>query len=119
MTDNYRSDIQELLDDRFADDPRVMSGLMFGHPGYKRDGRVFCFVYDDGLTIKLSKADYAACLELEEARTFSPRGTPMGTWVVLTYADAPEYLDHWDWVEKALAYIVTDAAAPPKKKKKR
>ncbi len=119
MTDNYRRDIQELLDDRFADDPRVMSGLMFGHPGYKREGRVFCFVYADGLALKLAPADYRACLELDEAEPFCPRGTPMGTWVVLSYPDAPEYLDNWQWVEKALAYIITAEAAPPRKKKKR
>ncbi len=119
MTASYRDDILEVLVDQFADDARVQQGLMFGHPGFKRGNRVFCFVYDDGLTLKLSKTDYTACLELEDAVPFSPRGTPMGTWVVLTYADAPEYLENWQWVEKALAYIVTDEAAPPKKKKKK
>ncbi|MCH7529065.1 MAG: hypothetical protein IH972_05890 [Candidatus Marinimicrobia bacterium] len=119
MPAGYRDDILEVLEEQFRDDSRVMRGLIFGHPGFKRINRVFCFVYADGLTLKLPPADYRACLELEEAEPFSPRGSPMGTWVVLSYPDAPEYLDNWQWVEKALAYIITDEAAPPKKKKKR
>ncbi len=118
MTANYRDDILEVVEERLAADARVQSGLIFGHPGFKRGNRVFCFVYADGLTLKLSPEDYRACLELDEAQPFSPGGTPMGTWVVLSYPDAPEYLDNWDWVEKALAYIITDEAAPPKKKKR-
>jgi hypothetical protein len=41
----------------------------------------------------------------------------MGTWAVLTYPEAQDYLEHWEWVEKAMAYIVTDEAAPPQKSK--
>ncbi len=119
MPAGYRDDIPEVLEEQFRDDTRVRQGLIFGHPGFKRGDRVFCFVYADGLTLKLSPADYRTCLELEEAVPFSPRGTPMGTWVVLSYPDAPQYLDNWQWVEKALAYIITDEAAPPRKKKKR
>ncbi len=121
MTANYRDDILEVLEDQFRYDSRVRPGLIFGHPGFKRVGRVFCFVYADGLTLKLSPENYRVCLELDEAEPFAPppRDTPMGTWVVLSFPDAPQYLEHWHWVEKALAYIVTDEAAPPKKKKKR
>ncbi len=56
---------------------------------------------------------------LEEAEPFAPGGSKMGTWVLLSFPEARDYLEQWHWLEKALAYIVTDEAAPPKKKRKR
>jgi hypothetical protein len=115
----YRDDILEVLDDRFVEYPLVMRGLIFGHPAYKIDNKVFAFVAGDGLSVKLSKTDYEKCLELDFTETFAPGGTPMGTWVIITYADAPEYLDNWHWIEKAMAFIQTAEGAPPKKKRKK
>ncbi len=115
----YREDILEVLDDRFADYPLVMRGLIFGHPGYKIDNKVFAFVVGDGLSVKLPRTDYDKCLEQDFAETFAPRGTPMGTWIIITYPDAPEYLENWHWIEKAMAFIQTPEGAPPKKKRKK
>lgn len=92
---------------------------MFGHPGFSINGRFFCFAFEDGLTIKLQPDDYEEAVQLEESEVFKPRGTPMGTWVILTYPESEDYISNWKWIEKAMAYIVTDAAAPPKKRKKR
>ena len=119
MPSNFRDDIVEILEDQFADLPGVHSGMIFGHPGFKVGNRVFCFAWEDGLCLKLPKADYEAALELEEAEPFAPGGSRMGTWVVISFPEAPQYLEQWHWVEKALAYIVTDEAAPPKKRRKR
>ncbi len=115
---NYRDDIVDIVGERFSEYAEVRQGKMFGHPGFSIIGRFFCFAYEDGMAIKLSPADYARILESEEAEKFKPGGSPMGTWAVLTYIDAEEYLEHWEWLEKAMAYIVTDEAAPPKKRKK-
>ncbi len=116
----YREELVEMLESRLlAENPEVQKGKMFGQPGFHINKRFFCFAYDDGISMKLSKDDYAEILALEEARKFSPKGSPMGTWAVLTYPESEEYYDHWEWLEKAMAYIVTDEAAPPKKKKKK
>ncbi|UCH63648.1 MAG: hypothetical protein JSU77_04165 [Fidelibacterota bacterium] len=119
MVASHRDDILEILEDQFADLPGVHRGMIFGHPGFKVGDRVFCFAWEDGLCLKLPKADYEAALELEEAEAFAPGGSKMGTWVVLSFPEAPQYLEQWHWVDKALAYIVTDEAAPPKKRSKR
>jgi hypothetical protein len=42
----------------------------------------------------------------------------MGTWAVLTYPEAEDYITNWQWLEKAMAFIVTDEGAPPKKRKR-
>ena len=114
-----REDILEILEEQFNEDPNVVRGKMFGCIGYKINERFFCFLFADGLCLKLSTQDYEELLELDEAETFKPRGTPMGTWVILTYPEAESYYSNWAWVEKAMAYIVTDEAAPPKKKRKK
>ena len=119
MAGDYRDDILEVLDDRFTDYPLVMRGLIFGHPAYKIDHMVFAFATGDGLGMKLQRTDYEACLELDNTEVFAPRGTPMGTWVIITYADAPEYLENWHWIEKAMAFIQTPEGAPPQKKRKK
>lgn len=115
----YRDDILEVLEDQFAELPGIHPGMIFGHPAFKVGDRVFCFAWEDGLCLKLPKADYEAALELEESEPFAPGGSRMGTWVVLSFPEAPQYLEQWHWVEKALAYIVTDEAAPPKKRRKK
>ncbi len=119
MAGDYRDDILEVLDDRFVDYPMVVRSLIFGHPAYKIEHKVFAFVSGDGLCVKLPKADYDKCLELDYTETFAPGGTPMGTWVIITYADAPEYLDNWHWISKAMDFIQTPEGAPPKKKRKK
>lgn len=118
---HYREDIIEAIETRLmSEHPEVAKGKIFGHPGFMVNRRVFCFVYEDGLCMKLSKSDYEDILKLDNTEKFAPMGErPMGTWVVLTYPEAEEYLDNWHWLEKSLEYIVTDEAAPPKKSSKR
>ena len=116
---NYREDIIDAIETRLMQYPEVHKGRMFGHPGFSIQKRFFCFAYEDGLALKLCKTDYAEALQLEETEPFKPGGSsPMGTWIILTYPEAEEYLEHWEWLEKAMAYIVTAEAAPPKKKRK-
>lgn len=114
----YREDIIDKIGSRFRDYPEVRRSVIFGHPGYSIIGRVFCFAYEDGLTLKLHPNDYSEALKLEETVQFCPGSSPMGTWVVFTYPDGEDYLENWRWIEKAMVYIVTDEAAPPKKRKK-
>jgi|GEM_PF-1252570 len=117
---NYREDIIEAIEARLMmEHPEVEKKRIFGHLGFAVNKRVFCFAYEDGLCLKLSRQDYEELLKMDSTEKFAPMGEkPMGTWAVLTYAEPQEYLENWDWIEKALSYIVTDEAAPPKKNKK-
>lgn len=116
---DFRDDIIDRLETRFREYHEVISGRIFGHVGFSINRRFFCFGYEDGLAIKLHPDDYAKILQLDETESFRPGGSAMGTWAVLTYPDAEQYLDNWHWIDKAMAYIVTDEAAPPKKSRKR
>ena len=118
MHHNYRDDLVELLHFEMKRYPDVARGMIFGHPGWKWQNRVFAFPYEDGICLKMPVADYAAALALPEAEPFCPMGErPMSTWVVITYPEAEKYLEKWDLIDKALAYVKTDEGAPGKRKK--
>jgi hypothetical protein len=117
---NYRDDILHILEHEMKRYPDVMRGMIFGHPGWKWQNRVFAFPFEDGLCVKLPRADYEAALQLAEVTPFTPMGErPMGTWAVITYPESETYLQQWHWIEKALAYVKTDEGAPQKKSRKR
>ena len=115
----FREDIMDLLEMKFADYPEVYKGKMFGHPGFRIGDRFFTFAFADGIALKVSPAVYKQMLKLDEAEAFSPHGTPMGTWVTLTYPEAESYIENWNWIEKAMDFIGTDEAKPPQKKRKK
>jgi hypothetical protein len=116
---DYREDILDTIAARMKHYPEVGRGMVFGHPSWHVGGRYFCMPFEDGLALKLSRSDFEAILKLPEAEPFAPGGgRAMGTWAVLTYPEAEAYLDNWQWIEKSLAYIKTDEAAPVKKRRK-
>ena len=117
---HYRDDILDILQREMKRYPDVTRGMIFGHPGWKWQNRVFAFPFEDGLCLKLPRADYEAALKLPEAAPFTPMGErPMGTWAVITYPESETYLQNWHWIEKALAYVKTDEGAPVKKSRKK
>ena len=97
MKAEYRDDIVDLVGQQLRSYTEVGKGMVFGHPGHHVGGRYFCIAYQDGVALKLSQTDYDAALRLEEAEPFSPGGSPMGTWVVLTYPEAEQYLAGLPW----------------------
>ena len=120
MDSNYRDDLVEFLSHELKRYPDVVRGMIFGHPGWKWQNRVFVFPFEDGLCLKLPKDDYNLALATPEGEPFCPMGErPMGTWAVITYPDSETYLQNWHWIEKALAYVKTDAGAPQKKGKRK
>lgn len=117
---NYRDDLLEYFENRLFTFPDVEPKMIFGHPGFSIMNRIFCFLYEDGLSIKLPGDIQKKILRSDpNARPFSPGGTPMGTWVVLTQPDPGEYHGYWELIELSMDYITTPEAAPPKKRKKR
>jgi hypothetical protein len=120
MNSNYRDDLVELLHHEMKRYPDVARGMIFGHPGWKWQNRVFAFPFEDGVCLKLPKTDYDAALALPEAEPFCPMGErPMGTWDVITYPEAETYLAKWEWIDKALAYVKTDEGAPKQRGKRK
>lgn len=116
MDSNYRDDILALLEREMKRYPEVNRGMIFGHPGWKWQNRVFAFPFEDGLCLKLPKAIYAEALALPEGEPFCPMGErPMGSWAVITYPEVESYLSNWRWIDTALAFVKTDEGAPVKK----
>jgi len=50
---NYNETHKTQIDEMVLAMPGVTSGKMFGYPGYKIKGKVFAFVGDEGIGIKL------------------------------------------------------------------
>ena len=120
MNNNYRDDLVEFLTHELKRYPDVARGMIFGHPGWKWQNRVFVFPYEDGICLKLPREDYEAALASPVGEPFCPMGErPMGTWAVITYSECETYLENWHWIETALAYVKTDAGAPAKKPTKK
>jgi len=120
MDSNYRDDLVELLSREMKRYPDVVRGMIFGHPGWKWQNRVFIFPFEDGVCVKLPRKEYEEALGLPEVAPFCPMGErPMGTWVVVSYPESETYLREWRWIDLALAYVKTDEGAPVKKPKKK
>jgi len=112
----YRDDILEYLENRLFQYPEIEPKKIFGHPGFSIINRIFCFVYEDGLSIKLPRETYTRLLEEDQnTAPFTPRKSPMGTWVVLTLPDPQDYDGYWKLIEEAMDYIITPEANPKKR----
>ncbi|MBM3329851.1 MAG: hypothetical protein FJY67_10355 [Calditrichaeota bacterium] len=113
---NFRDDLLDFLIDRFRAYPDVKRGMIFGCPSFQWSGRYFCCLYEDGALLKLSCDDYNEALKQDGWTPFAPMGErPMGTWTVISLPDTEDYLEAWEWFDRAYWYIQTDAAAPVRK----
>ena len=114
MTD-YRDDLLEYLERRFAGDPDVFFGKMMGHPGLKLEtnNKFFVFVYEDGFALKLPPGLYEEALARSDFTPFQPGSDekPMSTWVVWSLPEPEEYEPDWDlFIHGAKHYTASEPA---------
>ena len=88
----------------FARDRRVSTGRIFVSTGLKVDGKVFAFVRQGTLVLKLPQARVAELIAVGDGAPFDRgRGTPMREWVSIASG-------HGDWValaKEARAFVAT------------
>ena len=96
--------VQDVLEQ--IGETRVRQKGVFGGRGFLAGSSAFVIVWDDGLLVKLPRADYERALAEQGVTPFAPAGErPMSTWVVVAgevVADDPELTD---WVRRGLRGI--------------
>jgi hypothetical protein len=81
----------------------AITGMMFGMPCLKNNGKAFAGFYKGAMVFKLGTPKHAEALALPGARLFDPMGgRPMKEWVEVP----PEYSSRWlDLAHEARHYV--------------
>lgn len=86
--------------------PSARQKNVFGGRGFLLGKSAFVIVWDEGLIVKLTKAEYPRALAMRGVTPFAPvDDRPMTTWVVVApdeLADDPELRE---WLERGLAAV--------------
>ena len=90
-----RDDVKEILAQIASSSPRYRLGKIMGHTGVYVGRKMAAFASDDGVGLKIRKADTEKILkEYPDCRVFMPMGRQMSGWVVLTLDNAEDYITH-------------------------
>ncbi len=100
-----REDVEEWADKVFVDEFGFYKRKTFSSPSYYKGGKMFAFVYGDGLGLKFTE-ERAAELVASDPVTYSPfdpgGNAPMKRWVIVSYPDVPSYDDARGLIEESL-----------------
>ncbi|MDK3162035.1 MmcQ/YjbR family DNA-binding protein [Anaerolineae bacterium CFX9] len=107
MSEAYRADVLELISEVIGQMPGVRASRAFGHPCFKVDGRIFCFVGEDGIALKLTEKRIAQLVEQDEVyRVFEPMyGTRWKTWLSIERPAAEDYLQDIELFEESIGIV--------------
>lgn len=101
----FRPEFKDVMDDLLLPIPGIKSGKGFGHIAYKVNGKIFCFVGDKHIIIKLpAKRVQSVIAEVPAAAPFEANGV-WKEWVALTHEDPDDYRQHEDLYHESLEYV--------------
>ncbi len=86
--------------------PNIKRGQMFGIATLYVNGNAFASYFHGSMVFKLTGAEHAQALALQDAVLFDPSGSnrPMKQWVQLLAV----HRDQWEqWADAALSYVST------------
>lgn len=107
------SALQEELGALLMGWPQVDTRRMFGCQAFLVGGKLFAFLTEGGVVLKLPVSRREELLDRLRARPFMHRGVPFGAWVELPLA-APADLDQARVaVGKSYAYVQARARSSP------
>ncbi len=80
--------LQRAVDDVVREWPDVKAKSVFGHRGYVRGRKMFAFLANGGIALKIGGEDELTALYLREGvEPFAYNGMPMRQWPVLPLGD--------------------------------
>lgn len=109
--------IRELIDD----DPRIREKHMFGGIAFMASGNMAIGIIRDELMVRVGPEGHAAALALPHARPMDFTGRPMRGFVQVAPAGFEDDTDLRAWIERGVAYAVSQPTKPsraPAKKKR-
>lgn len=103
MSSDPRAEYDAVVSEIKASSPAT-SGLMFGMPCLKNNGKAFAGYYEGAMVFKLGGATHTEALALFGSRLFDPtgRGRPMKEWVEVPVEHASRWLE---LAREALHYV--------------
>jgi hypothetical protein len=102
---SYRPEFKEVMDDLLLVIPGIATGKGFGHIVYKVNGKIFCFVGDEQIILKLpQKRVKAVIADLPEAKPFEANGV-WKEWVAIVHDDPEAYRQHEDLYHESLEFV--------------
>jgi hypothetical protein len=103
MSSGSRAKYDAVVSEMLASSPAT-SGMMFGMPCLKNNGKAFAGFYQGAMVFKLGGPRHAEALALSGARLFDPssRGRPMKEWIEVPGEHASRWLE---LAQEALHYV--------------
>ncbi len=102
MSSDPRAEYDAVVSEMIASTP-ANSGMMFGMPCLKNNGKAFAGFYNGAMVFKLGGARHAEALALSGSRSFDPMGgRPMKEWVEVPAEHASRWLE---LAQEALRYV--------------
>jgi hypothetical protein len=102
MSSDPRAEYDAVVSEIKASSPAI-SGMMFGMPCLKNNGKAFAGFYNGTMVFKLGGARHADALALSGSRLFDPMGgRPMKEWVEVPAEHASRWLE---LAQEALQYV--------------
>jgi len=105
--EQHRADHKAFLDDLLGVIPGVKISRAFGYPVYKVNGRIFCFVGGDGVSIKLPEARVKALIAERPgwSQLEVSEGTVWREWLSIDHADVVRLADDLPLFEESISYV--------------
>lgn len=103
----YKEENKTVVDALVLDIPGVKGGKAFGYPAYKVKGKVFAFVGEVGIALKLPEDRVAELVnDQAEIRPFEVTdGVIWKQWVYIERKNAEDYRQDVSLMEEAIAFV--------------
>lgn len=103
----YKEENKTIVDALVLDIPGVKGGKAFGYPAYKVNGKVFAFVGEVGIALKLPEDRVAELVEDQGAiRPFEVSdGVVWKQWVYIERKNPEDYHQDLNLMEEAIAFV--------------
>ena len=100
-----RTDLLDWADNRFLQDAGFSKRKTFGSPSYYRGKKLFAFLYEDALGIKLppERVEEKIAEDPEVYAHFNPGDGIMRNWLLITHPEASDYDTEEELIAEALA----------------
>jgi hypothetical protein len=111
MRTNFSAAHKAIIDDITSAMPGVKVGKAFGYPAYKVGGKVFCFIGESGIALKLPPEQVQALIVAHDTMTvFQPtEGIIWKSWVSIDRENAADHHQDVDLLEEAMQYVAGGA----------
>ncbi len=107
METNYRDDIRAALDTFLIGIPGVKGGKAFGYPAYKVNGKIFCFVGGEGISLKLGEARVRELIAEQPNMSVLEvtEGTRWKAWLKIKGLPPEAYEEYFPLFEEAISLV--------------